>query len=49
MDTGKIERTIARHVKPLLDALERSHDISDGLMKGCQICELIAAWRAKPE
>jgi hypothetical protein len=35
---------IARHVKPLLDALERGHTFPT---KNCNSCCLLAAWRAK--
>lgn len=48
----KIETSIARHVKPLLDALEEYHnffcgcDLRDPDVKQTR-CRLIASWRAK--
>ena len=48
------ERTIARHVKPLLDALEREHKgnvLGAGALihdePPCPTCRLLAEWRAK--
>lgn len=44
------EKEIARHVKPLLDALEESdaatehQPYEDG---HCRFCNILAAWRAK--
>lgn len=36
---------IARHVKPLLDALEKGH--SPAASHICEDCHLLAKWRAK--
>ena len=52
-DPEKVERKIARHVKPLLDALDRSHNRKTLWSKAiepdanCPDCKLLAAWRAK--
>lgn len=43
------ERLLARHVKPLLDALEDAHQFcrDEGAEDKCGGCNLLAAWRAK--
>ena len=41
----KEAKIIARHVRPLLDALEKSHSPATGHI--CQDCHLLARWRAK--
>ena len=44
-------RVLARHVKPLLDALDTfghssfHHDYSD--LRSCEVCRLLAEWKAK--
>jgi hypothetical protein len=46
----RIDRSIARHVKPLLDALEFDHTPVGTQVKydeDCETCHLLAAWRAK--
>jgi len=47
---AKDERLLARHVKPLLDALEnRTARDNDGMSPcKCAHCRLLAEWRAKP-
>jgi hypothetical protein len=42
-----IEKDIARHVKPLLDALEEAHNGHHIDALYCEPCRLLAAWRAK--
>ena len=49
------QRAVARHVKPLLDALEKSHTLISPQgpicptlnADFCPVCRLLAAWRAK--
>jgi hypothetical protein len=50
----QLDRVIARHVRPLLDALEDDHGFAHGTCDssrwdptGCPKCALLAAWRAK--
>ena len=48
----KQEAIIARHVKPLLDALWADHEICrEGVAQGdpddCKTCKMVAEWRAK--
>jgi hypothetical protein len=51
---GVHDKVIARHVKPLLDALDQEHGAigSEYNWHGhkevtCDVCVLLAAWRAK--
>ena len=47
------QRAVARHVKPLLDALDVAHEVEMALGEEehppagvCDVCNLLAAWRA---
>jgi hypothetical protein len=43
------DRIIARHVKPLLNALEIAHeDCNFDFDRLCDGCRLLVLWRAKP-
>ena len=49
-DPQKMERKIARHVKPLVDALSGQHTFANMASQphdDCHVCRLLAAWRAK--
>lgn len=44
------QKAVARHIKPLLDALEFDHTPVGTQVKydeDCETCHLLAAWRAK--
>lgn len=49
----RVEEVIARHIKPLLDALWDDHEICRvgvdkyGDKPTCKTCRLVAAWREK--
>ena len=50
VDCAGIERAIARHVKPLLDALDtfgHSSFHTEDPDRLCEVCRLLAEWRAK--
>lgn len=49
-DRAKLERRLARHLKPLLDALEGEHCThlhrdEYGIEEDCDVCRLLAQWQ----